>query len=398
MHFSQAVAYLDSLQHLRDYWDLKPTHKLLQKLGNPHRDIKCIHVTGTNGKGSVCAMVHSILVTAGYTTGLYTSPHLRRITERFKINDEEISQKEFTRLVQRVKPVVTDQSQFEVLTAMAFLYFKEQAVDYAVVEVGLGGRVDATNVCTSLVSVITNVGLEHTSHLGTTIQQIAREKAGVIRENSYCVTCAEGEALEVIKDVCTEKNTHLFIVKPTGLKLGLSGTFQKMNGGTAIKIIKLLKNYGITISKKNIIDGLAAVQWPGRLDWLAPNLLVDCAHNPHGIAVFVEELARIKKEKKCGKTVLIFGVLSDKNYREMAEIIVQYADEIILAKPHSDRALDPRVLQKIIPTTTIIIEDVATAIRYAQARAGKNDLIVVAGSIYLVGEIEEKLWRSDRKP
>lgn len=393
MNFSQAVAYLDTLHKDRDVWDLEPIKKLLAHLDNPEKGIKCIHVTGTNGKGSVCAFTHAILMNAGFKTGLYISPHLRKITERIKINNEEIAKEEFTNIVKRIKPYVTGQSYFEVLTAMAFLYFKEQEVDYAVIEVGLGGRIDATNVCNSLVSVITNVGLEHTHHLGNTISKIAREKAGIIHEHTYCVTAATGEALDEIQKICAERNTQLYSAQPTGLKLGLPGEFQKSNAGIAIKVIKLLKKYGIVISKKNIIDGLAQAQWPGRLQWLQSNLLIDCAHNPHGMAVLVEELRRITQEKKFKKTFLIFGVLADKDYREMADLISPWGDEIILTKPNSHRALDPKVLQKLIPKKTTVIENVNTALRHAQATARQDTLILVTGSIYLIGDIEEEFWQ-----
>ncbi|MEK6867355.1 MAG: Mur ligase family protein, partial [Nanoarchaeota archaeon] len=220
MNYQQAIAWLETLQKedlLEREWNLNTTRELLAKLKHPEKRLgTIIHVTGTNGKGSVCAMLANILHVTGYTVGLYTSPHLSQITERIRINEQQISKEDFAAIIQRVRPFVTTESFFEVMTVLGFVYFANKHVDFSVVEVGLGGRLDATNVVESTLSVITNISLEHTQRLGKIEQEIAREKAGIIKENSICVTGATGEALSVIQNICREKNTDLVYAKPTG--------------------------------------------------------------------------------------------------------------------------------------------------------------------------------------
>lgn len=384
MKFKKAMDFLNSLPGLRDEWKLEDMQELMDKLGNPEKELKVIHVTGTNGKGSVAAMISSILTDAGYKIGTYTSPHLKRFSERIKINNEEINERDIVKYVDKIKPFVNGHSYFEVATAMAFIYFRDSKVDFAVMEVGMGGRLDATNVCNSIISVITNIGIEHRQHLGETVRDIAKEKAGIIKPDTYCVTAADGEALETIKEVCKNKNTELFTATPTGLKLNLKGDFQKLNAGIAIKAIKRLKHYSINIPKKNIIDGLLKVKWPGRFEFLENNLLIDCAHNPDGINVLVKEV----KKLKYNRLILVIGVSSDKDYKLMLDEIIPMADKVIITKYHDERALDPKKIAKYCYKESEIIDNVNDAIKKAKSIADKQDLILVAGSIYLIGEIE----------
>ncbi|PIN80379.1 bifunctional folylpolyglutamate synthase/dihydrofolate synthase [Candidatus Woesearchaeota archaeon CG10_big_fil_rev_8_21_14_0_10_34_8] len=391
MNFNQAVDYLVNLGNDREEWDLDLINELLHKLKMPHRRIgTVIHITGSNGKGSVCAMVANILKTAGYKVGLYTSPHLRRITERIKINNEDISKEVFSEYVQRIRPFVNGQSYFEVLTAIAFMYFADNDVEFSIIEVGLGGRLDATNVVESDISVITNVSLEHTKRLGENEEKIALEKAGIIKENSICVTGAEGDALKVIERVCSQRNTELLVSRPTDFsRLGLKGDVQKDNAGTAIKIIKALKRKEFLIPKLHILEGLESVKWPGRLEFISPRVLVDVAHNPAGALYLANELKKFHEDFE--RVVLVFGVLADKDWKSMLDYLVSVVDEIILTKPNSERAAQPALLERYLvkqfSLTPLIVENVKMAFDKAKTEAGKKDLVVVTGSFYTVGEI-----------
>jgi len=276
MNYNQILKELYSLESVKFKQTLANMRLLLKKLNNPEKKLKCIHVAGTNGKGSVCAMISSILQEAGYKVGMYTSPHLKRFNERIRINNKLITDKDIVKYYLRVKKHVTDQTFFEMTTAMAFLYFKEKNVDFAVLETGLGGRLDTTNVITPLISIITNIGLEHTEYLGNTIEKIAQEKAGIIKENIPVVTAAEGIALATIKNASNNKNSKLIIINNKiiknykNIKLNLKGVFQIENAAIAAKTIEILKNNSkIIINKKNIINGLKNAKWPGRFQFIA---------------------------------------------------------------------------------------------------------------------------------
>src|SRR3989344_7371723 len=271
MEYKKVLDELYSLDIRKWTLGLERIESLLKRLGNPEKKLKCIHVAGTNGKGSVCAMLHSILADVGYKVGLYTSPHLKKFNERIRINNKLISDNDIVKYYLMVKKYVTSQSFFEITTAMAFLYFADKKVDFAVLEVGLGGRLDATNVVVPLISVITNIGLEHTQFLGKTIKKIAYEKAGIIKNQVPVVTAAEGIALAAIKKISNEKNSKLYIVnkKNANCRIGLKGEFQKLNAAMAIKSIEALKNdYGVKIKKSSVKKGLLNANWSGRFQFI----------------------------------------------------------------------------------------------------------------------------------
>ncbi|MBU0627656.1 MAG: bifunctional folylpolyglutamate synthase/dihydrofolate synthase [Nanoarchaeota archaeon] len=361
---------------------------LLKKLNSPEKSLKIIHVAGTNGKGSVCAMLSSILKEAGYKVGMYISPHLKEFRERFTINKKMISEQELVYYLEKLKPFITDQTFFEVVTALAFLYFKEKKVDYLVCEVGLGGKLDATNIITPLVSIITNIGLEHQDYLGDTIEKIASEKAGIIKTNIPIITAAEGPALNVIKKAAKERNSEVFTVNNplTEFPLRLNGDFQKTNASIASETIKVLNNhYNLKIKQESIKTGLLKTTWPGRLEFISKNTLVDCAHNPSAIKALKKELLKIKKNYK--KVFLIFGVLKDKDHKKMLDVLTPLINKIIFVKPKIPRALDPDILAKETEKENIVIPDIKKALAYATKQAGKDDLILITGSIYLVGEV-----------
>ena len=397
MHYKKILKYLYSLESPKIKLGLDRIQGLLGKIGNPEKELKCIHVAGTNGKGSVCAMIFCILKEAGYKVGLYTSPHLKRFNERIRINNKEITDKEIVEYFLKVKPFITNQSFFEITTAMAFLNFREKNVDFAVLEVGLGGRLDATNVAVPLVSAITNIGIEHTELLGKTIEKIAFEKAGIIKNNVPVVTGAKGRALEVIKKIARQRNAPLFLAKKyKNIKFGyLNGNFQQKNKDIALTTINIFKKYNqIKINGKQIMNGIKKTKWQGRLEFVSKNVLVDCAHNPSGFAVLKKELSIIKKQKNIKNFIFVVGMQNDKDIPIMLKTIKPLISTIIFTKSKNEKAAKPEDLlknfNKLNQNKQIqikIIENPKKALKYAKKISGKKDLIVVTGSIYLVGEV-----------
>ena len=361
---------------------------LLKKLNNPEKALKVIHVAGTNGKGSVCAMLSSILKEANYKVGMYTSPHLKEFKERFLINNKKISEQDIIKYFEKVKPMITSQTFFEVITAMAFLYFKDKKVDFLVCEVGLGGRLDATNVVNPLISIITTIGLEHQQYLGETIKKIAFEKAGIIKKGRPTVTGVKGTALEVIQNIAKKNDSKLYLdgnpIK--GVSLKLNGDFQLENASLALKAIEVLKEkYKLNISEPTAKKGLLKTAWHGRMEFIEKNILVDCAHNIDAIKALKKELLKIRKRYK--KIHLIIGILKDKDYKSMLNEIMPLIDRAILVKPDIPRAMNPKILAKQIKKYYIIIENPKKALKYARDIAKKDDLILITGSIYVVGEV-----------
>lgn len=397
MKYKEILEYLYSLESPKIKLGLKNIQALLKKIGNPEKSLKCVHVAGTNGKGSVCAMLFYILKEAGYKVGLYTSPHLKKFNERIRINEHFITDKEIADYFLKIKPHMTKQSFFEITTAMAFLYFKDKNVDFAVLEVGLGGRLDATNVITPLVSVITDIGLEHTELLGKTVEKIAFEKAGIIKNKVPVVTGAKGRALKAIKKIAKQRNASLYPVKKfKNVKFDyLNGSFQQQNKDTALTTIDILKKFHpIELSQNQIAHGLKKTQWQGRFQFISKNVLVDCAHNPPGFEVLKNELKIIKNERKIKNIIFVVGILKNKGIKTMLKTINPLVSTIIFSKSKNKKASNPRELLNIFkkinknkPIKTKMIENPRKALNYAKKLASKKDLVVVAGSVYMVGEI-----------
>ena len=397
MNYAKILSCLYSLESPAIKLGLDRMQRLLDKTGNPEKNLKCIHVAGTNGKGSVCAMLNSILIEAGYKVGMYTSPHLQKFNERIRINNKLITDKEIVNYFLKIKPHITNQSFFEITTAMAFLYFYDKNVDFAVLETGLGGRLDATNVVNPQVSVITNIGLEHAELLGNAIEKIAFEKAGIIKENVPVVTGAKGNALEIIKKIAKERNAPLFLAKKFGdVEFRyLNGAFQQQNKDIALTTIHLFKKYKpVKITQNQIITGIKKTKWPARLQFVSKNILVDAAHNTDSFRVLKNELKIIKSIKNIKNFIFIIGVQKDKNIKMILKIIYPLIFTIILTKSKNPKAADPKSLSKIFDEISnkksvkkIIIKNPKKALKYAGEIAGKKDLIVVAGSIYMLGEI-----------
>lgn len=398
--YEEALKYLYDLQRRGIKLGLESMKKILEMLGNPEKGLKVIHVAGTNGKGSVCAMIDSILEDAGYKVGRYTSPHLCRFTERFAVNNKEISKEEVVRLVNYLKPYFerVKLTFFEAVTVMAILYFKQKKVDFVVMEVGLGGRLDATNIVNSIISIITNIELEHTEYLGDNIKKIAMEKAGIIKENGVVVTAAEGEALEVIKSVCEDKNAKLIpllkCVKREGkieidglldIELNLDGNFQFSNASVAVTASIALRDLQVNVPDSAIRIGLEYVEWPGRFEFYKKNILLDCAHNESGIIALKREVERLNYKN----LILIIGILDDKKFEGMIEKVASIATKIIVTKATTDRAIPIETLAKEVKKHTnnyVTKEKVSEAIAYAKSILGKEDLLLITGSCYVVGE------------
>lgn len=353
-----SVEYLYSLGYQRIEPGLERIQTLLSD--RPQDSFKSIHVAGTNGKGSVCAFLTSILMKSGYRVGTFTSPHLVDFHERIRINNEMIPDSELKRIVEKLKPRISNHSFFEAVTAVAFHYFKEQKVDWAVVEVGMGGRLDATNVLNPEVSVITNIGIDHARHLGKTIEEIAHEKSGIIK-NTPVVTFQP----HLIK------KGDLRIADSYEGKLKMKGSFQHINAGIAKKTAEV-----IGIPGSEIKTGLSDAYWPGRFDYVADNLVLDCAHNVDGAKTLVNEVK---------DAVLVLGIMKDKDIKGMANEFKK-AGRFIACKPKVERSADPAEIAQHLDCE--IIPDLCRAIERARSY---NKLVCVTGSIFTVGEAFECL-------
>ena len=423
--YSEAIDYIYDLTKHGIKLGLKNINYLLYLLGEPHKKLKIIHVAGTNGKGSTCSAISSILQSAGYKVGLYTSPHLVDFTERFIINQKSISRKKVSELLERIKPYIEKVANtpsynhptfFEVITSMAFLYFFEEQVDFLVLEVGLGGRLDATNVCEPLISVITHIDYDHMDELGNSLEEIAREKGGIIKPEGIVISSDQyGEAYNEIKKIAEEKNSLIYsvgreiiyqIVKSDikgvifdlkgiyheykNLHTPLLGRHQADNSAAAITAIEALKIRGVNITEKAIRAGLGKVNWTGRLEIIQnnPTLVLDGAHNPNGVKVVRDALKEIFSYHRL---ILVLAIFADKDYKKMIQIIVPNADLVIAAKTENPRAASPRIIAKeaaqyIDQNKIIVTENIPQAINCALSNSNEDDLICITGSLYTAGE------------
>jgi dihydrofolate synthase/folylpolyglutamate synthase len=406
---------------------LERIETLTRLLNNPQDDHRIIHVAGTNGKGSVCNFISSILAEEGYSVGLYTSPHLEDIYERITINGNKISKKDFIELLKKIKPIAEEMARekrfptfFEILTAMALKYFSDKKVDFAVLETGMGGRFDATNIIANpFVSVITNISLEHTDFLGRKIEEIAFEKAGVIKENSIVVTGVRNDkAFDVISREVKKKKCFLRRVKRDNwkrlhadlngqlfrvngdlgvyeVKTKLLGKYQGENIAISIATIEELQKNGVYLSDNAIINGIAKTYVPGRMELVNNNpiILLDGAHNLQGIKALKDSL----KDFDFENAYFIFGVMKDKDIRKMLYHLSQIADFIIATRINSDRACNPWLIAEMLKKTgykgkVVVKSKVKDALIFAVKNAKEDDLICVTGSLYVVGEARKEFF------
>ena len=439
MTYPQALAYLSSFVNYEKIpaWVYKKSFSLerfsdfLQTIGNPQASLRCIHVAGTKGKGSTCAFCAYILREAGLRVGLYTSPHLVDFRERIRIlkpqshnraDDFEgmIPKSELARLVAPIKPLVDAYNRslqkdsltlFEVYTAIAFLYFKQKKVDFAILETGLGGRLDATNTVQPLVCVITPVSYEHTDKLGSRLSDIAREKAGIIKDHPCIVVNAPqaAESGRAIKHACKERGVVLFQVgkdityevgegsftvqgifeRYGGLTTRLPGAHQIQNAASAIGAIECLRLSGLRVPKAAVSMGVRATRWPGRCEVISrkPMVVLDGAQNGASARVLA---TTVRQNFKFNKLILVLGISRDKDKASICRHLRSLADTVILTQANNPRATPPRDLLRYFKGKQVhMINSVSEAKRFAHQKAGRDDCILVCGSLFVVGEFRQ---------
>jgi dihydrofolate synthase/folylpolyglutamate synthase len=419
MNYQESIAYLDSLGKFGIRLGMERITGLLRELGNPEKKIKTVHVTGTNGKGSVASMICDILLAAALHVGKFTSPHLVKYNERITLDDQDISDEEFAALLTRVKTaadsivkkgVCEQPTQFEILTAMAFLWFAEKKVDYAVIEVGMGGLWDSTNVIVPVVSVITNVTMEHMNRLGNTLEKIALQKAGIIKEKVPVVTAASPEALGPIGAFAAFKQAPMYIyghafsgreVKSSmggqtfTLKAGdnyssdyeilLPGDHQIVNASVAIVAAKLVSKQDPRITEIALHIGAAHTKWPGRLERIhtSPDVILDGAHNPDGARVLRQALDKYYPGKQI---YFVFGMMADKDMKKVIATLIRPMDMVYTVRADSGtRAAEAADLAKLVGKNAVAKPDVSSAYAEAIQAAGQDGVVCVCGSLYLVG-------------
>ena len=416
--------HLTALYRLRRFgikFGLDTISRLLRGLGNPQNRYPCIHVAGTNGKGSIAAFLSSILAHGGYKVGLYTSPHLVRFNERIQVNGCPISDQDVAEAAEAVQRIYTQGEPptfFECATAMAFYHFASVKVDWAVLETGMGGRYDATNVIRPEVCIISNITLEHTEYLGNTLAKIAAEKAGIIKSGAGVVTgIRQKSPLEVIEQKAVEKGVPLLRLgkeirlrnedngfftylgrnhRWPGLKVELLGKHQTTNAALCLGALELLREKGLKISDEAIRSGLAETRWPGRIEIVSENplILLDGAHNPSAAKSLTHFLENGLAYRKL---ILVVGILKDKTWRPMLRTFLSVADHVILTRPQYERAEDPHVLASFARTIKKdigVIPEVPNAISFALEEAAPGDAICITGSLYTVGEAKAHLQTS----
>lgn len=420
----ETLEYLEELRKLGSNYGLERTERLLELLGNPHKKLKLIHIAGTNGKGSTSSIIGEILIANGYKVGFYNSPHLEDIEETIRINHENIKEEELIDLINEVKPKVkkvieegySHPTEFEVLTCLMYLYLYRKNVDFGIIEVGLGGRLDSTNVITPIISVITSISFDHMNLLGNTIGEIAKEKAGIIKFNVPVVSAIQKEeSKKVLIEKVKEETTRIDFVKEEDYKfieiikedkiyqrievklknkylldLPLIGEHQQINLTVALKVIENLKeNKYISINKDKIYSGVKNTIWKGRMEVLEenPTFLIDGAHNEEGIKYLKKNLEEYFEYKNL---YLIIGILKDKKVEEMLESIVPLAKEIYTITPNSPRATEAVDLMEIVKKYNKNVKafnDYNEAILEARNKAKKDDMILAAGSLYMIGTL-----------
>lgn len=407
--------YLEKLRLIGSRFGTDCEKELLSLLGNPQDKLRFIHVAGTNGKGSFCSMMSSVLQKQGYKVGLYTSPYIVIFNDRIRVNGLPIAEDDINDLFERVRQkadtMKTPPSSFDFITAAAFLWFYETKCDIVVLEVGLGGRYDSTNVIkNSLLSVITGIAFDHTEILGDTIEKIAWEKAGIIKENCPALYGGNDEkALNVIKNECEEKHSELTVKNPDSLKIlsttldgtefefdgkeyfiRLLGLYQPANAATVLAAIDVLRKHGFEISETAVKDGLSSAVWQARFEKIAdePVVLYDGGHNPQGVRAAVESVRAYFGDKKIN---LLVGILADKAHGEMAEELAKIADRVICIAPPSPRALPAEALAEEFceaganaRAANSIKEGVKIALSYKKP-------VLVIGSLYSYNDVSESV-------
>ena len=430
----QVIEFIEAIQTPAKSLGLGRMENLMNRLGNPQDQLKIVHVAGTNGKGSVCAMLGSVLMEAGHTVGLFTSPHLITYEERLQINRMPISTDDFEEIalkVQKICSQIEEEGQeaprfFDVMTAMAFVYFAKKEVDLVILETGIGGRYDATNIIKKpVLSVITSIGKDHMEFLGNTIESISREKGGIIKENCPTVLYHSDKSVyNIIKAICDKKNSPLLVghgslitnesytMKGTSfnitnkhityddISLSLIGKYQVSNALTTLMAIESLKKSGYKIPRQTVYKGLEKASWPGRMEVIQkePTIIIDGAHNEESAKAFIGSLKGLTGH---AKLTMLIGVVTGKDYKTILEILVPFASTVIVTQTSHSRALPAKTLYDEISKMTncpelILEENLIKAYKTGQ-ELQKQDILCCVGSLYLVGELKQFLTRQEEK-
>ena len=419
MNVNEAIEYIHSVCWKGSVPGLGRTQDLLRRLGNPEKKLKFVHIAGTNGKGSTAAMTASILRKAGYRTGLYTSPYIYRFHERMQIDGEQIADEDLVEVTEFVKPhaqAMTEcPTEFELVTAIAFEYFARKKCDIVVLEVGMGGALDSTNVIdVPEVAVITNIGLDHTDYLGDTVEKIAATKAGIFKEGGSAVVYRGSPSVEeVYETVCAQRHMTLRKADFAGLNLKahsldgqvfdcgsrkdlvlpLLGDHQLHNAAVVLSVIDTLIDKGWNISEQNIRDGMRDVTWPGRFDIVGrdPLFIIDGGHNPQCIEALVKNI----EDYLTGRTVIaLTGVLADKDYGDMYKPVMPFIKEFVCITPPNPRRLFATELAAHLQekgATATPCDSIEAGVRTALEKAGKDGVILCFGSLYTIGDVRNAL-------
>lgn len=419
MNYEETIAYIHSAYWTGTKTGLKRTQELLALLGNPEKQMKFVHVAGTNGKGSFCAMLSSILASAGYKTGLYTSPYVNRFNERMAVNSVPIPDERLVECIEKIHPLVDSMtekpSEFELITCAAMEYFHEEACDIVVLEVGMGGEWDSTNVIEKPeLSVITAMAFDHMKYLGNTMAEIASAKAGIIKPGCPVLIYGENpEAEEVFKGVCQQRGSALFYSHPEKivndrdsihghifcypgygeLHLPLIGPHQIHNAALVLQAVELLRKQGWTIDNEAVREGLKRVSWPARMELLCENpvILLDGGHNPQGAQAAASALKELFPEKKIR---FLMGVMADKDVDAMVESLLPLAECFYTVTPHNPRAMSAETLAKKLKTLGVkatAYEPLEAGIEAFVREAGEKDILCAIGSLYLAGDVRAQV-------
>ncbi len=409
MTYQETLSYIYGLGRFGMKPGLERITALLHALHYPHERLQTIHVAGTNGKGSTAAFLATILAEGGYRVGLFSSPHLVSFTERFRINGAEIGEDRVVDLASRVIAGAPPSATFfEVVTAMAYLWFAEEKVDLAVMEVGVGGRFDATNVAKGVLSLITPISIDHSQYLGSTIVEIAREKAGIIKAGRPVVVSRQcPDALAVIREECAHQDSPLFCYEQdfsaawgesglvyhglyeslSGLMPGIGGRYQSVNAACALAAAEVLDARGVPLSAEALQSGIKRATWPGRMEFVgdAPRILLDCAHNPAGAEALADSLSAIPRRR----LFMVIGIMGDKDAEGILTPLLPQADEVFAVAPALERACPSAELTALCQARGSVCTDagtVAAGIEVARLKAEAADLILICGSLFTVGE------------
>jgi dihydrofolate synthase/folylpolyglutamate synthase len=415
---AEALDWVYDLQKFGIKFGLSSTARLMAGLDNPQHHCRYLHIAGTNGKGSVAAMLSSILTLAGYEVGFYSSPHLIDFKERFRLKDRDIDDAEVLALINQVKRVVDPDELptfFEFVTAMALLYFAQKKADPVILETGMGGRLDATNIVSPLLSIITNIAMDHREFLGNSIQAIAAEKAGIIKPGVPVITfVSQPTALIPIQAAALALKSPLYqggkdfktrgqsqgqfryqgLKKTwTGLKTNLVGRHQYRNAAVALAAVELLQEKGFEIPETVMRQGMEQVRWPGRLEVVStqPQVVLDGAHNPAAATTLAQAL---KRDLSYRRLILVLGIMADKDISGILRRLLPLADVVIFSRPRYERAATPETLKSLadnLSQEAQVIADLGEAIQKARSLAAADDLIVITGSLFTIGEARKYL-------